>query len=825
MVSFAQIIPSQTPHGSTACVIRYPTQIGLWGLALARSITIAIVTRFSPHPRGSSCRLDKLVLSISTGVRSSLVLGFGLEAGQGTGAILDFVSKRHLSVRRSSKRSYINPFNMKTHIQFVTTPTSDTPGTAIILQHEIKKYMFGNLAEGTQRACIGHGVRLSRLSDIFLTGRSEWSNTGGSIGMILTLADVLHSKDLAQTAHFGNKSQPPPSKPLLGLHGPRNLKYTLAAGRRFIFRKGLPLKISEFDMEEDEARTNDDPTWMDENIKVWHLPVEPQTSTVLGTQSPTGRKRSFSELQEESLTNPEAQVKESSKQEDILDNVIDMMFDSSWSKTKYLEIPLPNNPTPATFFQQNPKTGQIEPYKGPLPDQKDSNPAALKDVKVFVRSAWPGANVENLPTTRPNRTALSYIVRNHLQRGKFLPQKAKALGIQPGFLYKKLASGQSVLKDDGTTITPEMVLEPSKEGRAFAVVDLPTEDYVDNFLARRELASETIMEGLGLFVWILGPGVTENFRLKEFMQKWSHIKHVISSQEVCPNNLANDSSAAISIKLSQIAPDYFPVPLHSNIRRVGDAVETKSTQQISKSSRLWEPAQRGLRIQVEPTVERDPSAIVPFLNTAEVLKDTPEKVLKLGKEAQQKVLGLKAKTEKLDIGQALDEQLPGKDNLIVSLGTGSAMPSKYRNVSANLLRIPGKGSYLFDCGEGTLGQLGRLYNSVQLKEVLVDLKMIWISHLHADHHLGTTSLIKAWVDATSGVAESAEKESVNIENDAQSIPRLHIIADRGMLGWIREYFKVEDIDMSRVLLILAEPPLPDTPNMNALRAPRGLKNG
>jgi ribonuclease Z len=715
---------------------------------------------------------------------------------------------------------------MKTHIQFVVTPTSDTPGTAIILQHEVKKYMFGNLAEGTQRACIGHGVRLSRLSDIFLTGRSEWTNTGGSIGMILTLADVLHSKDLARAAHHGNKSQPAPSKPVLGLHGPRNLKYTLAAARRFIFRKGLPLKITEFDIEDDKAKVNDDPTWTDDNIKVWHLPVEPKSSTVPRTRSPTGNKRSFSELQEGFSRTVEPRSQEPDKPNDILDHVIDMMFDSTWSKTKYVEIPLPEVSTPAAFFQRSPETGQIEPYNGPLHNQKDSDSAALKDTKVLVRSAWPGANVETLPTACPSRTAMSYIVRNHSQRGKFLPQKAKALGIQPGVLFKTLASGQSVTAENGSIITPEMVLEPSKEGRAFAIIDLPSEDYVDSFLARRELASEGIMEGLGLFVWILGPGVIQNARLKGFMEKVSDVKHIISSREVCPNNLGNDSSAAISIRLSQVAPDYFPVPLHSNVRSMGGPVETMSTEQILSSGRLWEPAQRGLRIQVEPTVERDPSVIVPFLNTAEVLKDTSEKVLKLGREAQQKISELKAKAEGLDTEKdGKKKQLPGRDNEITTLGTGSAMPSKYRNVSANLLRIPGKGSYLFDCGEGTLGQLRRLYATPQLQEVLRDLKMIWISHLHADHHLGTTSMINAWVEATSGIAESAGTEHANGERENQQIPRLHVIADRGMLGWIREYFEVENVDMSRVLLILAEPPLPDTPDMNTLKAPRGLKNG
>ena len=87
---------------------------------------------------------------------------------------------------------------------------------------------------------------------------------------------------------------------------------------------------------------------------------------------------------------------------------------------------------------------------------------------------------------------------------------------------------------------------------------------------------------------------------------------------------------------------------------------------------------------------------------------------------------------------------------IVTLGTGSALPSKYRNVSATLLRVPGWGSMLFDAGENTLGQLKRVFPADELKEVLRELRVIWISHMHADHHLGTVSVIRAWYEEKHG---------------------------------------------------------------------------
>eukprot|EP00976_Prorocentrum_cordatum_P002991 58128-Prorocentrum_minimum.AAC.1 len=44
---------------------------------------------------------------------------------------------------------------------------------------------------------------------------------------------------------------------------------------------------------------------------------------------------------------------------------------------------------------------------------------------------------------------------------------------------------------------------------------------------------------------------------------------------------------------------------------------------------------------------------------------------------------------------------------LVFLGTGSAIPSKYRNVSSIFLDIPGAGGLLMDAGEGCLSQLFR----------------------------------------------------------------------------------------------------------------------
>lgn len=113
---------------------------------------------------------------------------------------------------------------------------------------------------------------------------------------------------------------------------------------------------------------------------------------------------------------------------------------------------------------------------------------------------------------------------------------------------------------------------------------------------------------------------------------------------------------------------------------------------------------------------------------------------------------------------------PNEASALVFMGTGSAVPSKYRNVSGTYLTlsVPRGGGgeeeeqeevcdsrvvIVFDWGEGSTGQLiqqlggsgdgreNRLF-SPALGNFLRDWCIAFISHGHADHHLGLLSLIE-----------------------------------------------------------------------------------
>lgn len=159
------------------------------------------------------------------------------------------------------------------------------------------------------------------------------------------------------------------------------------------------------------------------------------------------------------------------------------------------------------------------------------------------------------------------------------------------------------------------------------------------------------------------------------------------------------------------------------------------------------------------------------------------------------------------------EDIEGKDTEIITLGTGSALPSKYRNVSATMIRRPDGTSLLFDAGENTAGQLARMFPGEELKEIYMKLRAVYISHLHADHHLGTASVLKKWYQTRHNCVPNPEYQESELLRYDRPYPGsdgtpddryIYVIAPAKYSLWLREYSCVEDIGISWIRFLPCE---------------------
>jgi ribonuclease Z len=656
---------------------------------------------------------------------------------------------------------------------------------------------------------VQQGTRLLKAQDFFLTGRTEWKNMGGLIGMMLTLADSSTSSyttamDVFRQGQERGKKGEAPAKPHFNIYGPPNLKHTLATCRRFIFRKGIPINATEYVKQSPEKDEKGAivPTWQDASIKVWALSVSPSGSE-LDTQAEAELETRRRHFDTHLNTFDAYQAPENESPEDravrydrIRTATIKYMFDSNWRMDTLVERHISEVEMPATMFVRNPDTHGYEPYQGPRPGGSDP----LPDVNVWTRTPWPGATILALPPTRPAPECVSYIVRSHPSRGQFDVARAKTLGVKPGPDFGKLTNGQSVPNVNGEMITPDQVMGADRPGQGIAILDIPSVAYIENTLQREEFSSPEVMTGIGAIVWMLGPGVAGHPTLLQFMNRMDSVEHVISSIDTAPNRIANDSVAAQATRLGQIDPTRYSTPVFDSTTVPQMSLYRTGTSDVSLLPTGAIAADRGLTFTLMPKFVTKKDAVSKLFVPSDVQSDTPPEVLELARKAQAAV-----QVNRGDM-RTWRQLLARPDTEITTLGTGSALPSKYRNVSSTLVRVPGIGNYLFDCGENTLGQLSRVFPHEELIDIIKNLRLIWISHLHADHHLGTAAVIRAWYQVVHNAVPKPKPLDTSVSNIDTSAYGLSVISHSGMLQWLNEYSAIEDFGYSRIL------PLQITPN-------------
>ncbi|KAB7498710.1 Ribonuclease Z, mitochondrial [Armadillidium nasatum] len=99
-----------------------------------------------------------------------------------------------------------------------------------------------------------------------------------------------------------------------------------------------------------------------------------------------------------------------------------------------------------------------------------------------------------------------------------------------------------------------------------------------------------------------------------------------------------------------------------------------------------------------------------------------------------------------------------------------------------------KSLIMLDCGKGTLNQLVRLMGKDETRSTLRHLKLIFISHIHQDHHMGLSAIL-------------TERRKAFLEADIKSPPPLYILLPPDVFPVLQNFRHCFDLDIQNVVFI------------------------
>ena len=329
-----------------------------------------------------------------------------------------------------------------------------------------------------------------------------------------------------------------------------------------------------------------------------------------------------------------------------------------------------------------------------------------------------------------------YIGQLSKTRGKFHPDKAILLGLKPGRLYKELSHGKSVVAPNGRTIFPHEVTDPEQPGPSFVVVECPSIEFISHIVKHPRLQPKAVNPS---FVVHIAPRVVvSNPQYRDWLGKFGpNVQNVFVHHEICEPEILMRSCYKLQLPLNLIGSDFFHLPM---------VPYSKPSSALELATRPSDIVGRGLtKLHLKPTAKCglvENNLLQPF---SEFIDDTI-KDIKTNVDLIKKIETLPQLKDKFAalstsvVAQDHNKPLP-KESSITFLGTASAVPSKYRGLSSILVHLP-SGYMFLDCGEGTLGQLYKCFGEERANRIMCNLKCIFVSHIHGDHHLGLIRIIK-----------------------------------------------------------------------------------
>ena len=301
-----------------------------------------------------------------------------------------------------------------------------------------------------------------------------------------------------------------------------------------------------------------------------------------------------------------------------------------------------------------------------------------------------------------------YVCRLADVKGKFLPEKAQELGVKMGPDCAKLVSGVCVVGETGRVIHPHEVMEPTVAGGTVIIVDCPDGSYTEALFASPGF--ESYMDGNGgeIVMVHLGPfSVVSGDAYQQWMSRFSTeaVRHIFVNERATNATAIMRDAAVTQCKLNLVDERYFPLQ-----QRISWQEEWKQNGVIMGKDLL--------QYHLKPVGKKgvDTSQLLEPFRHEEVIQSLKE-------EDPDALNAIHAFRERRRKCQETSASSIGPEELeITFLGTGSAIPSKYRNVTGIYLDFFARGSMLLDCGEGSYGQLIRRFGKEGADEAIKKLK-------------------------------------------------------------------------------------------------------
>ncbi|KAF7990329.1 hypothetical protein HCN44_000134 [Aphidius gifuensis] len=344
------------------------------------------------------------------------------------------------------------------------------------------------------------------------------------------------------------------------------------------------------------------------------------------------------------------------------------------------------------------------------------------------------------------RGCLIYICKLHNKPGGLDKNKlSKIFKIKPGPYCALLKAGYDIKikekcknNDDINStnykyIKSSEVCDEDVPGPLFIVLEIPDEDYLDSLIENEILneyqTNDVLKNQDNYIIHFTKENILINKKYREWMKKFTNnTQHIILNDK---NNCYNyEALHRIQHQLTLLDSNIFPM-IHD--KNFDDDTTDDVLNKIFIDDGLSVYRAKTLNtVNLRPPDGIDSSFVVKIDKNADVkevcnVDGFEESLEELKKNINNQLSSLK--------------EQPEFPKLLV-LGTGSCIPNKVRNTSGLLLRVDEDTSIVIDCGEGTIGQIIRFFGIKEADKVVLSIKAIYVSHLHADHHLGLLGILQ-----------------------------------------------------------------------------------